>query len=149
MKPTPQASLVSRESQTPRIVALCLLSALLLLAVTGCQNKTSVSDALNPAGVYTLVSVDNKTVPCSLTHGATVMTVKSGAFTINPDGSCHSLVTFSVPPHPDANREVKATYTQKGAELTMNWEGAGMTKGQINGNQFTMTNEGMIFSYQK
>lgn len=56
---------------------------------------------------------------------------------------------FSVPPHKDTNREVKATYTQKGAELTMQWERAGMTKGQINGNQFTMTNEGMVLSYRK
>jgi len=31
----------------------------------------------------------------------------------------------------------------------MQWEGAGMTQGQIKGNQFTMTNEGMVFSYRK
>jgi hypothetical protein len=54
-----------------------------------------------------------------------------------------------VPPHPDVHREVNATYTQNGAELTMRWQRAGMTKGRINGNEFTMNNEGMIFFYRK
>jgi hypothetical protein len=60
-----------------------------------------------------------------------------------------ALSTFAVPPHPDVHREVNATYTQNGAELTMRWQRAGMTKGRINGNEFTMNNEGMIFFYRK
>jgi hypothetical protein len=117
--------------------------------MTGCKNETSASTAINPAGIYTLVSVDGKSVPCNLTHEGVTMIVKSGTFTINADGTCRSLSIFAVPPHPDVHRDVKATYTQNGTELTMHWEGAGMTKGQINGNTFTMNNEGMVFSYRK
>jgi hypothetical protein len=47
------------------------------------------------------------------------------------------------------SREVKATYTRQGTQITMQWEGAGMTMGNVSGNTFTMTNEGMVFAYRK
>lgn len=140
---------VNPETYAPRILALSLLAVLLLLALTGCKNTATTAAAINPAGVYTLVSVDGKTVPCSLTHEGAAMIVKSGSMIFNGDGTCRSLSVFAVPPYKDVHREVKATYTQKGAELTMRWIGAGMTKGQIAGNEFTMNNEGMIFFYRK
>ena len=149
MKTKSQSTSLNLETYAPRILALSLLSILLLLLLTGCQHETRTTAPINPAGVYTLISVDGKAVPCSLTHEGTTMTVKSGTFTINGDGTCRSLSTFAVPPHPDVHRAVTATYTQQGAELTMRWERAGVTKGQVNGDQFTMNNEGMIFSYRK
>jgi hypothetical protein len=140
------------KAQAPRLTALALLAAFALFALfalTGCKNESSATADINPAGDYALVSVDGKTVPCSLSHEGVAMIVKSGTFTFNSDGTCRSLSTFSVPPHPDVHREVKATYTRQGAELTMRWQGAGMTKGRLNGHEFTMNNEGMIFSYRK
>ena len=139
----------SFETNTPRIVALILLAALVLFVLTGCRNAPRASTDINPAGVYTLVSVDGKTVPCNLTHEGVAMLVKSGSFTISADGTCRSLSTFCVPPHPDIHRKVKATYTQNGEDLTMRWERAGITKGRIDGDTFTMNNEGMIFRYRK
>jgi len=149
MKATIPASPRKRENYTPRIIALALLATLLVLALSGCHNEPRVTADIDPAGVYTLLSVNSQTVPCDLKHEGAAMTIQSGVFTITADGSCRSLMNFSVPGRGDLSREVKASYTQKGAELTMQWEGAGMTRGQINGNQFTMTNEGMILSYQK
>jgi hypothetical protein len=149
MKINSIATNVALETSTARIFALGLLVILALLALTGCKNTASTTAEIHPAGVYTLVSVDGQSVPCNLTHEGAAMVVKSGSLTFNADGTCRSLTTFSIPPHRDNHREVKATCTQKGAELTMRWEGAGMTKGQLNGNQFTMNNEGMIFFYQK
>jgi hypothetical protein len=144
--PSPDRNL---ESYTPRIIALGLLSVLLVLALTGCKNETRATADPNPAGVYTLVSVDGQNVPCNVKHEGAALSIKSGVFTITADGGCRSLITFSVPERGDMSREVKATYTQGSAELTMQWEGAGITKGQVNGNQFTMTNEGMVLSYRK
>lgn len=149
MKTTPPSNHVALKTYTPRIVALGLLAVLMLLAMTGCKNATSTMADIDPVGVYILASVDGKSVPCNLTHEGTTMTVKSGVFTINADGTCRSQTTFSVPPHQDISREVKATYTRQGAELTMRWDGAGVTKGKIEGDRFTMNNEGMIFSYRK
>jgi type IV pilus biogenesis protein CpaD/CtpE len=149
VKTSPLSRHKSRENYTSRITALSLLAILLALLLTGCKNEPKSSTAADPAGVYTLVSVDGKNVPCEMMHGTTAMTVKSGAFTISTNSTCTSLVTFSVPQGSDVSREVKASYTQQGAELTLQWEGAGITQGQIKGNQFTMTNEGMVFSYRK
>jgi hypothetical protein len=149
MKTKYSATAINLEPYAPRILAMCLLAVILLLASTGCKNETRATTAINPAGGYTLVSVDGKNVPSNLIHEGVAMIVKSGSLIINTDGTCISHSVFAVPPHQDINREVKATYTQQGAELTMRWQGAGMTKGQINGNTFTMNNEGMIFSYRK
>jgi hypothetical protein len=140
---------VKLQKAASHFLGLCLMAALLMPAWTGCKPETHVTADINPAGVYTLVSVDGKSLPCNLAHEGAAMTIKSGVFTINADGSCRSQITFSVPSRGDMSREVKATYTRQGAELTMQWEGAGMTTGNINGNTFTMTNEGMVFSYRK
>jgi hypothetical protein len=49
----------------------------------------------------------------------------------------------------DAAIEVKATYTRDGQKLTMQWQGAGRTIGSVEGDTFTMNNEGMVFAYRK
>lgn len=149
MKTKVQPVSVSFEIPRLRIIALSLLALLALHTVVGCKNQPGLTAAINPTGVYTLVSVDGNSVPCNATHRKTVMTVRSGVFTINPDGTCRSKIIFAIPPNPDVSREVKATYTQNDGELTMRWERAGVTKGQINGDHFTMTNEGTVFSYRK
>ena len=132
-----------------RMLAPCLISACLLLAGAGCKNEAGHQAGFDPAGVYTLVNVDGKNIPCDVSHEGALLTVKSGTFTITADNHCISQSTFCVPPHEDINRVVKATYTCHGTELTMRWEGAGVTKGNVNGNTFTMNNEGMIFGYRK
>ncbi len=149
MKTELNKSNVKLQSAKSHFAGLCLLSALLMLAGTGCKNKAGHNANLDPTGVYALVSVDGKNVPCDLAHEGVTLTIKSGVFTINADGTCRSQMAFSVPARGDASREVKAAYTRQGAELTMQWEGAGMTMGNVNGNTFTMTNEGTVFAYRK
>jgi len=149
MKTELNKSNVKLQSAMPRFPGLCLISALLLLAWTGCKNEAASNANLAPTGVYALVSVDGKNLPCSLAHEGAALTIQSGVFTILADSNCSSQITFSVPTRGDMSREVKATYTRLGAELTMQWEGAGMTVGTVNGNTFTMTNEGMVFAYRK
>ena len=136
-----------RQTFMPRLIALSLLALLLAMAGAGCKTKATAE--LNPAGIYTLISVNGQNVPGSLTHECVVMLVKSGSLTLNADGTGRSMMVFAVPPHPDARREVKATYTQTGTELTLRWQGAGTTKGRLQGSQFTMNNEGIVFVYRK
>jgi hypothetical protein len=140
---------IKLQSAMPHFLGLCLISAFLMLAWTGCKNEAGSNANIDPTGVYALVSVDGKSLPCSLAHEGAVLTIKSGVFTIKADSNCSSQITFSVPTRGDMSREVKATYTRQGAELTMQWEGAGMTMGNVNGNTFTMTNEGMVYAYRK
>jgi hypothetical protein len=138
----------SRQGTRP-LLQLGLLPLLLMGAFAGCTQKATVAADAGPAGTYTLLSVDGKTVPCTLLHEGASPTVKSGTFVINADGTCSSKILFSLPSGGDASREVKATYTCQGTNLTMKWEGAGTTTGAVQGDSFTMNNEGMIFAYRK
>ena len=137
------------QAAAPRFKVFCLLVGILLLAATGCKPGAATNANIDPTGDYTLVSVDGKNVPCDVVHEGVTLTVKSGDFTITSDGHCVSHMNFSVPQHGDMSREVKAAYTRQGAELTMEWERAGTTSGNVHGNTFTMTNEDMVLAYRK
>jgi len=60
-----------------------------------------------------------------------------------------SKTVFGLPSGEKIEREVKATYTQNGSKLDMQWAGAGNTEGTIHGDIITMINEGMAFVYEK
>ena len=124
-----------------------LLTAGLLLSA--CKQETKVAAVADPTGVYTLVSVNGNKVPASVSHDGTALQVRSGSFTIKADGTCGTTTVFVPPSGKEATREVSATYTKEGAKLTMQWQAAGMTTGTIEGNTFTMDNEGMVFVYKK
>jgi hypothetical protein len=79
-------------------------------------------------------------------HEGHTMTIKSGSFIINADGTCSSKMSLA---GREAAIEVKASYTRQGSTLTMQWERAGMTTGTVEGDTFTMNNEGMVFAYRK
>jgi hypothetical protein len=125
------------------------LPLFLILAWAGCEQAPKIAADINPAGTYTLVSVDGNNVPYTLTHEGVTPTIKSGVFIINNDGTCSSKVVFSLPSRDNSSRDVKATYTRQGPTLTMQWEGAGVTMGIVESHTFTMTNEGMVFVYRK
>lgn len=144
---------------TRHFLPLRWLPLFMLVVWAGCKQDAKVAADTktvgtaavesNPVGTYNLVSVDGKQVPCVLQHEGQSPTVKSGSFIINPDGTCSSKVDFSLPSGGHSSREVKATYTRQGSKLTMQWEGAGLTTGTVEGDTFTMNNEGMIFAYRK
>jgi hypothetical protein len=144
----PQQSAPPRQ-RTIRLLGLCLASALTFLVGTGCKDEGKAGVGADPVGHYALASVDGKNVPCTLDHEGHTVTVKSGTFTFNPGRTCMSKVVFTVPNGSEANREVKATYIRQGSTLTMQWEGAGTTTGTLDGDTFTMNNEGMVFAYKK
>ncbi|MBU6402602.1 MAG: hypothetical protein KGS61_19965 [Verrucomicrobia bacterium] len=127
-------------------VLLGLLPMFLVMVLAGCKQDARVAADANPVGTYALVSVDGNKVPCNVQHEGHALGVKSGSFIINANGSCTSKMVLA---GRDSAIEVKATYTRQGSQLTMQWEGAGMTVGTVEGDTFTMTNEGMIFAYRK
>jgi hypothetical protein len=158
MKPKQNESNGRPERETRPFLQLCLLALFLVMVWAGCKQEGRVTPDtrtvggaadINPTGTYALVSVDGNKVPCTVQHEGHTLAVKSGSFIINPDGTCSSKVIFSPPSGGDATREVKATYTRQGPKLAMQWEGAGMTTGTVEGDTFTMNNEGMIFAYRK
>ena len=79
MKAKSSSNKTNLETYTARIVALGLLAACLLLALTGCQHESTANPGPDPAGAYALISVDGKTVPCTINHEGTAMTVEPKA----------------------------------------------------------------------
>ncbi len=138
------------QMKTPLTIALtCCFMAALGPFISAGQKQPKTATAAEPAGVYALVSVNGKPVPASLDHEGATLQVRSGAFTINADGTCGSKMVFVPPSGTEVTREVGATYTRAGSKLTMKWKGAGMTTGTIEGSTFTMENEGMLLVYKK
>ena len=126
----------------------CFAMAMVLF-IAACQKQQSTTTTADPAGVYQLISVDGKTVPAGISHQGATLQVRSGSFTIHADGTCSSKIIMVPPSGTEASREVSATYTKTGSQLTMRWKGAGTTVGSIDGNTFTMNNEGVVFIYRK
>jgi hypothetical protein len=131
------------------VLALCLLPLIAAAVGAGCKPEPKATAGLDPVGTYVLVSIDGNKVPCTIKHGEAALNIKSGTFAIQADGTCSSKMAFSVESRGDADREVKATYTRQGSQLTMKWEGAGTTVGTVEGTTFTMNNEGMVLVYTK
>ena len=134
---------------TVRIIAISLLAFLLLCMLGRGNAQTADKVATSPTGVYTLVSVDGKNVPCVINHDGRKMDVQSGTFTISTNGQITSVMTVSVADRKNIRVERGASYTVKNSELTMKWQNAGTTKGALAGRTFTMTNEGMAYVYRK
>jgi len=149
MKANPAINGSHLDNLTPRFLALALLAGVLLALLTGCTIKSDKAATVNPVGVYALVSVDGKAVPCTITHEGRAMGIQSGTFTITADGRCESLMVISVGSKTNINCQTHATYKLSGAELTMRWENAGWTKGHVAGDTFTMMNEGMELVYKR
>ena len=129
-----------------RLLQLCILSLLTVLICAGCKQHSNATVAADPVGSYVLVSVDGNKVPCRVEHEGHAVPIQSGTFLINADGTCSSKILLA---GQNSAVEVKATYTQEGSKLTMQWAGAGRTVGTIEGDTFTMANEGMTLAYQK
>jgi hypothetical protein len=128
------------------ILFLLLIAGLVMSACTKQEASFTKNDHV---GEFALFSVNGNSVPASVSHDGVTMQVRLGSFTINADGTCSSKTVFVPPTGTEMTREVAATYTKDGSRLTMQWEGAGQTVGTIQGDTFTMDNEGMVFVYKK
>jgi hypothetical protein len=135
-----------------RPVSVACIASLALAAacfVSACKKQEVRSETDSFVGKYTLISVDGELVPANVSHQGVSLVDRSGVFTINADGTCKSKTVFVPPSGSEVTREVSATYTKESATLTMQWKGAGVTTGTLEGNTFTMDNGGMIFFCKK
>lgn len=144
---------MNRQSTIAIKLVFVLAIGLVVSACTRQETASSNADLASandgPAGEYALVSVNGNRVPTSVSHDGVTLQVRSGTFTINADGTCSSKTVFVPPSGSEVAREVTATYTKVGSTLIMQWQGAGTTVGTIQGNTFTMDNEGMAFVYTR
>jgi hypothetical protein len=148
MRSKPSQALVRSVIRPGRLLQTCLLLASGFL-LSSCGEKPGVKPDGSFTGVYALVTVDGAKVPATVSHDGQKIQVRSGTFTLGADGMCSSTTTFVPPGGAEATRETKATYTREGSTLTLKWEGAGTTRGTLQGGTFTMDNEGMTLVYRK
>ena len=120
--------------------APCLLS---------CQHEVPRADEDDIAGIYYLVSVNETAIPGTVAHDGTPLELLSGTFVISDDGTCFSRTRFVAPDGQQITREVSADYEVQNSRLSMQWEGAGVTEGTVQGDVFVMDNHGMIFEYTR
>lgn len=141
----------ARECSTRQFVRLALGAVVVGagLLVVGCKPARVATNEAVPAGVYNLVSVDGNPVPAKVTHGGHALEVRSGTMTFEAGSACGTRTVFVPAGGKEVVREVQATYTRHGAELKMSWKGAGKTTGTLEGDVFTLNNEGMLFVYRR
>jgi hypothetical protein len=119
------------------------------LCLTACKHNVKVANGGDAPAIYTLSTVNGSTIPARVSHDGTPLEIRSGVFTINADGTCASKMVFVPPSGAESTRDVSASYKREGSRLTMRWKGAGQTTGDLDGDTFTMNNEGMVFIYKK
>ena len=119
------------------------------LVLVSCQQDLQRTDGSDIAGIYYLVEVDGTAIPGTVSHNGTPLDLRSGTFIISDDGTCFSRTRFVAPDGNEVTREVNADYEGQGSQLVMQWEGAGVTEGTVQGDVFVMDNHGMIFEYSR
>ena len=123
------------------VVGLCLPSG------RGASDKTQASDH---EGTYTLISIDGNKLPYAPPHegGAPRILVLTGTITLNADGTFASAMTYDLPAGV-SSQQFSGTYTRNGSSFILRWKGAGTTTATLEGNTFTMDNEGSLFAYRR
>lgn len=119
------------------------------IGLAACQSKRAAGRSPNPSGDYLLASVNGQPVPATVSHDGASLQIRSGSCTFGADQSCSTTTVFVPPSGREVTRTATATYTARGADLSLRWKGAGFTSGKVDGATFTMNNEGMVFVYRK
>jgi hypothetical protein len=122
---------------------------LMVLLGVACQQSNNTQTPAQPKGVYRLVTVDGKSLPATLQHDGAKLEIRSGALTFATNGTCTSKMVFVPPSGTETTREVAATFRTEGSKVSMQWTGAGVTFGTLNGKTFTMNNEGTVLAYEQ
>jgi len=135
-------------STTPRGALRALaVAGVLATLLAGCASRRGGASGPDMTGEYRLLSIDGRAVPCFLSHQGMWMTIRGGAFRISDDGTCGSRMDVVAPNGRDVTVERCATYTRSGAKIAMRWQGFGETTGTLDGDVFSMDNEGNVYAY--
>ncbi|HIK97839.1 MAG TPA: hypothetical protein EYG10_07030 [Gammaproteobacteria bacterium] len=119
------------------------------LCLTGCRTHTPENNNSNSSGVYKLVSINDHELPYSPPHAGGAPEVRAGEITLIEDGSFTSAMNYGLPDGKETGREFKGSYSRNGSDFHLKWEGAGTTTASLEGDTFTMNNEGVLFAYRK
>lgn len=124
---------------------LIILFLAATLALAACGGETD-----DPTGMYEMVSIDGNELPYAPAHqGQTGPEIVAGSLTLNADGTFSMTMDFQIPGGTSQISDFEGSYTREGSEFRMQWEGAGVTTGTLEGDEFSFNNEGMIFTFRR
>jgi hypothetical protein len=135
------------------------LALVVCLVASACGGRTPTAPTPTPTpssqpalpditGIYVLMTLDGNNLPYTLLQEGGV-NVTSGTFTVKADGTCSSYIAVVLSSGAASSRQVSCSYTREGSTLTMQWQGAGRTTGTIEGDSFTMYNDGTLYAYRR
>ena len=119
------------------------------LYLSACSEAPKAAKTPEPAGTYSLFAINGNALPYTPPHEGGAPQVRSSVFTLNADQTFSMTMTYGDPSGNAFSRDFSGTYTLQGSVFTFQWKGAGTTTATIEGNTFTMDNEGVLFAYRK
>jgi hypothetical protein len=131
------------------LVMMGMLAMGLCLPTCKKAAPTAPTQTSDYTGTYTLVTINGNKIPYTPTHEAGAPEVQSGTITLNADGTFTSAMSYGLPDGKVASRDFSGTYTRDGSRFSLQWKGAGVNTATLEGNTFTMNNEGVLFAYVK
>ena len=124
--------------------------AVALACVCGCGGDTAGPSTGAELGSYSLVSLDGRAVPTSITDAGHQIEVLSGALVLSTGQKLR--LTTTARPSPGAtpvSNEVTGTYSLKGNTFTFTYSNGGRNTGTLSGNTIQMLNEGVAWLFRK
>lgn len=112
------------------------------------EKASSTAETSDHTGTYTLVTINGNKLPYAPPHAGGAPQVQSGTITLNADGTFTSAMSYNLPTGV-ASRNFSGTYTRNGSSFSLQWKGAGTTTATLEGDTFTMDNEGLLLAYRK
>lgn len=121
----------------------------LALALPGCRQGESPAKTSDHVGTYTLATINGNRLPFTPPNEGGAPQIESGAIALLADGSFSSTMTYRMPDGKVGNRGSSGSYTRQGSSFKLEWKGAGVTLGTLEGNTFTIDDDGLKCAYRK
>jgi len=128
---------------------LFLMLLVVGLFLVACNQGSETAEPSDHTGTYSLVSIDGNELPYTPSHAGGAPQVLSSTLTLNADGTFHMSMSYGTESGNPVSREFNGTYTREDSSFRLQWEGAGVTTGTLEGDTLTIDNEGLLFAYRK
>jgi hypothetical protein len=117
--------------------------------LVACKPPPGTAESSDPTGTYTLITIDGHELPYAPSHeGEQGPEIVASTFTINADGTFLMKMNYKAGSR-SSSRDFTGTYTFENSTFRFEWDNAGVTSATLEGNTFTMNNEGILFAYRK
>ena len=126
------------------------LALIALLALAACGDSGTGPSSID--GRYLLRTVDGSSMPISATLEGVIVTFESGFLQLNTDNSFTFTVTVSASANGQeitSSDTTVGTWVRNNNAIEFNFSDGSRDVGTINGNEISMTSDGVAFTFHK